>query len=174
MSQTLHCTQQMHFPKPVRANKAALFIFILLVSITYGEDLSFYFSLHEDRTMNGIFITTTYTDDVISCARACAIEFNCNTASYRTTEKKCDLSKERVDSSTNGAAMVTLKGCYLIEKVRVSHSLLGLRVPFNSVFYNVSFPLYPPCPVKMCRSDWQKNDRNKQKQKKKKMSTQNI
>lgn len=113
------------YERPITGNTASLYSFFLIFTIICAENVSFYFSLHENRGINSAFITSRYTDDVMSCARACAIEFNCNTANYRTTEKKCDLSKERLDNITNGAAMVILKGCYLILKVRSSLYLLN-------------------------------------------------
>ena len=100
-------------------NTALLYIFMLLFSITQSkENVSVYFSLQENRAIQGVpFISSFYTEDVMLCALSCAKEFDCNTANYIAAEKKCDLSKQRMDVS-NEVAMVIFRGSYLIKKVR--------------------------------------------------------
>ena len=78
---------------PVTGNAASLYIFLLIFAIIHAESVRFHFSLHENREINSALITSRYTDDVMSCARACAIEFNCNTANYRTAEKSVIFQK---------------------------------------------------------------------------------
>ena len=64
---------------------------------------------------------STYVKDVMSCARACGAELNCNTANYNSGENKCELFKEQ---SLPEAAVMTVRGYHLITKVRHSISRL--------------------------------------------------
>ena len=97
-----------------------LHMFMLLcqiIDIIQANDVSFYFSLHENSAIEDAqFISDFYSEDVILCAQACSREVKCFTANYKAEQKKCELSNERVEISQ--AAVITLRGCYLIEKVR--------------------------------------------------------
>ena len=98
-----------------------LHMFMLLcqiIDIIQANDVSFYFSLHENSAIEDAqFISDFYSEDVILCAQACSREVKCFTANYQVEQKKCELSNERVENISQ-AAVITLRGCYLIEKVR--------------------------------------------------------
>ena len=98
-----------------------LHMFMLLcqiIDIIQANDVSFYFSLHENSAIEDAqFISHFYSEDVILCAQACSREGKCFTANYKVEQKKCELSNERVENISQ-AAVITLRGCYLIEKVR--------------------------------------------------------
>lgn len=101
--------------------KAALiFIFALQFLISFSEKLDFYFLLHENRAVNSSFIKSGYVKDVLRCARECAVNFNCNTANYKKSEKTCELAEERMSNIPNEVAIMAMEGCLLIEKVRRS------------------------------------------------------
>ena len=103
------------------ATRTSLVFFILVFTLNHAENLNFYFSLHENRAINSFFIKSVYTQDVLSCGRACAAELNCNTANYLKAENKCDLSEERIENNSRQEPAATiLKGCLLIEKVRIN------------------------------------------------------
>ena len=99
------------------SRRTPFYFFVFLLSVSHSEKVSSYFSLHEDRAINGVFITSVYAQDVLLCAKVWAAELNCNTAMYRAAEKRCEFSKERVKSISDDAAVIALKGTYLIEKV---------------------------------------------------------
>lgn len=104
--------------RPEAVSPALLHIFILLFPIAYADDVSFYFSLTENRAIKGVqFISSVFADDIMICARACARELKCSTANYMAGERQCELSKERMENISSGATMVILKGCHLIAKV---------------------------------------------------------
>ena len=54
--------------------------------------------------------------DVMSCARACGRESNCNTANYNSEDNTCELFKKQISPE---AAMMTAKGYHLITKVGI-------------------------------------------------------
>ena len=97
-----------------------LHMFLLLcqiIDIIQANDVSFYFSLHENSAIEDAqFVSNFYSEDVILCAQACSREVKCFTANYKVEQKKCELSNETVEISQ--AAVIALRGCYLIEKVR--------------------------------------------------------
>ncbi|XP_073254931.1 uncharacterized protein [Porites lutea] len=64
--------------------------------------------------------STIYTQDAMSCAMACTKEMNCYTANYIKAEKKCELFGEQTEDVFNSqAAIVFLKGCFLIKKIQL-------------------------------------------------------
>ena len=107
------------------ASRTSLVSFILVFTVNHAENLNSYFSLHEDRAITSSFIKSVYTQDILSCGRACAAELNCNTANYLKAENKCDLSEERIITQQEPATAV-LKGCLMIEKVRINFYLSEL------------------------------------------------
>lgn len=52
--------------------------------------------------------------DAMSCARACGLESNCNTANYNSEDNTCELFKKQISPE---AAMMTARGYHLITKV---------------------------------------------------------
>ena len=98
-----------------------LHMFMLLchiIDIIQANDVSFYFSLHENSAIKDVhFISDFDSKDVMLCAQACSREVKCFTANYKVEQKKCELSNERVENISQ-ATVITLRGCYLIEKVR--------------------------------------------------------
>ena len=116
----LFCPKQMHPYKPL-ANVHWLFTLLLLFEIIQAGNVSFYFSVEENLAIVGSQLNSTiYTEDAMLCARACAKEMNCHTANYVAAEKECELLGEQMEDVLNSqAAIVFLKGCYLIKKVRI-------------------------------------------------------
>ena len=110
----------MHSYEPL-ANVHSLFTLLLLFEIIQAADVSVYFSVEENLAILGSQLNfTIYTQDAMSCATACAKEMNCHTANYIEAEKKCELFGEQMEDVLNSqAAIVFLKGCYLIKKVRI-------------------------------------------------------
>lgn len=98
-----------------------LHMFMLLcqiIDIVQANDVSFYFLLHENSAIEDAqFISDFYSEDVILCAQACSREVKCFTANYKVEQKKCELSNESVENISQ-APVISLRGCYLIEKVR--------------------------------------------------------
>ena len=109
----------MHSYEPL-ANVHSSFTLLLLFEIIQAA-VSFYFSVEENLAMVGSQLNSTiYTQDAMSCAMACTKEMNCYTANYIKAEKKCELFGEQTEDVFNSqAAIVFLKGCYLIKKVRI-------------------------------------------------------
>ena len=109
-SKYFHAGQQM-------ANTVLTYIFALHFSIAFAQ-LGFYFYLHENYAVNSVSVKIAYVSDVLLCARACAVDLNCNTATYITAKKRCEMTEERIGNISNKVPVITLKGCFLIEKVR--------------------------------------------------------
>ena len=103
------------------ANVHSFFTLLLLFEIIQTADVSFYFSVEENLATVGSQLNSTIcTQDAMSCATACAKEMNCHTANYIEAEKKCELFGEQMEDVLNSqAAIVFLKGCFLIKKVRI-------------------------------------------------------
>ena len=116
------CEQQ------ITVKTAPLYILVLHFLLACAENVSVYFSLYEDRAINRGFIASDFAEDLMLCTRACAAEMNCNTANYVKTEKKCYLSKERMENISSEDHLRDLKGCYLIEKVRIFPYLFSFDV----------------------------------------------
>lgn len=116
------CEQQ------ITVKTAPLYILVLCFVFACAENVSVYFSLYEDRAINRGFIASAYAEDLMLCTRACAAEMNCNTANYVTTEKKCYLSKERMETISSEDDLRDFKGCYLIEKVRIFPYLFSFDI----------------------------------------------
>ncbi|XP_068733109.1 uncharacterized protein [Montipora capricornis] len=101
------------------ANTVLTYIFALHFSIAFAQ-LGFYFYLHENYAVNSVSVKIAYFSDVLLCARACAVDLNCNTATYITTKKRCEMTEERIGNISNKVPVITLKGCSLIEKVEIA------------------------------------------------------
>ena len=102
----------------VKTPQLHMFMLLLcqIIDIIQANDVSFYFSLHENSAIEDAqFISDFYSEDVILCAQACSREVKCFTANYKVEQQKCELSNERLEISQ--AAVITSRGCYLIEKV---------------------------------------------------------
>jgi len=101
-----------------------LFLFMLLFGNIRSESMSSFFSVYENRALNTriTFKRSTNVKDVMSCARACGVESNCNTANYKSRENKCELFKEQISPE---AAMTTARGYHLITKVGIFHVSLN-------------------------------------------------
>ena len=123
------------------ANRTSLVFFTLVFTVNHAENLNFYFSLHENHAINSSFIKSVYTQDVLSCGRACAAELNCNTANYLNAENKCDLSEERIENNSRQEPVAAiLKGCLLIEKVRINLYLSELAFVIKSRLISDKLP----------------------------------
>ena len=99
-------------------NKNPLYMLMLLFQIIQANDVSYYFSLHENLAIEDIqFISALDSEDVILCAQACARELKCFIANYKLEQKKCELSDQRMENISQ-TAVISFKGCYVIEKVK--------------------------------------------------------
>lgn len=116
------CEQQ------ITVKTAPLYILVLCFVFACAENVSVYFSLYEDHAINRGFIASAFAEDLMLCTRACAAEMSCNTANYVTTEKKCYLSKERMENISSEDDLRDFKGCYLIEKVRIFPYLFSFDI----------------------------------------------
>jgi len=88
------------------------------------ESVSFYFSVHENRALHtrSILIHSTFSKDLILCARACSAESNCNAANYNSENNECELFKEREEDVLHSAAVIIARGYYLLTKVIICKS----------------------------------------------------
>lgn len=112
-----------------------LFLFMLLFGNIRSESMSSYFSVYENRALNtgSTFKRSTNVKDVMSCARACGVESNCNTANYNSRENKCELFKEQISPE---AAMTTARGYHLITKVGIFHVSLNWNLWLSLLIIN--------------------------------------
>lgn len=120
------------------------FLFMSLFGNIRCESVSSYFSMYENRAPNTrtTFIRSSYPKDVMSCARACGAESDCNTANYNSEENKCDLFKEQIKPE---AAMMIARGYHLITKVGTCHICLKLAYvakPTDPELYLRALELY--------------------------------